>query len=190
MTLRPDWAKPMLVVPRELIAEHFLLLVLLLAKLVLLSSARVLLLSMNRSSLLRSGRSICLMCWCRAILPCLQCSLGLSMIILQSVNRDIGLGTGNDGLVFVLGSLDTESMVNVLLTVVKTGGVTLLVQDLSFRVMVIHPLLSSFLLSSSGPAHHQSLPGSSFSRYPSKSTVNLWRSLKATLSSSQIDLKW
>jgi hypothetical protein len=110
------------------------------------------------------------------------------MSVLSSFNRDIVLGTENDAVVFMLGLLDMESMANALFTVVKT--VTLLVQDLSFRVMVIHPSLASFLLSSSGPAHHQLLPESSFSAYPPKSIVNLWCGLKATLSSLQINLKW
>jgi hypothetical protein len=167
----------MLVVPclvwAELNTECFLLLVPHLAKLVLSSSVRLMLLSRNRSSLSRSHRSVCFMCWCRAILHCLWCSLGSCMIVLLSFNRDIGLGTRNDALVFVLGSLDMESVANTLFTVVKTGGVTLLMQDLLFRVMVIHSSLSSFLLSSSGPANRQSLPKSSFSAYPPKSTVNL-----------------
>jgi hypothetical protein len=76
------------------------------------------------------------------------------MIVLLSVARTMGLGANAGVLVFVVEVLDTESMANMFFTVVKTGGVNFLLQELSFRVIVVHPLLSSFL-SSSGPAHHQ-----------------------------------
>ena len=48
------------------------------------------------------------------------------MIVLSSGKIDLGLGTVMDALVFMVGSLDTESMANVFFTVAKTGGLTLL----------------------------------------------------------------
>jgi hypothetical protein len=48
------------------------------------------------------------------------------MIVLLSVKIDLGLGTVMDALVFMVGSLDTESMTNTFFTVAKTGGLTFL----------------------------------------------------------------
>jgi hypothetical protein len=85
-----------------------------------------------------------------------------------SVDRAMGLGTNVGVLVFVVGLMDMESIANTFFTVIKTGGVKFLLQELSFRVIVVH-LLSSSFLSSSGPAHCQLLPKLSFSAYPPNS---------------------
>jgi hypothetical protein len=101
----------------------------------------------------------------------------------------MGLGADAGALVFVVGLVDTESMANAFFTVVKTGGVKFLLQELFFHAIIVHPLPSSFL-SSYGPAHHQSLPESSFSAYLPNSAKNLWRGLNTTSILLQIDLKW
>jgi hypothetical protein len=75
------------------------------------------------------------------------------MIVLSSVSRDKELGTVKNVMVYVVGLLDMESMTNALCTVVRTRGVILLLLDLSFCVMVVHPSLSYFPLSSS-PVYH------------------------------------
>jgi hypothetical protein len=145
----------------RVITVCFVLFLLPLAKQVHLSLARVMLLMRNRSSHLRSRQSISLMCWYHDIFCCLWCSLGSYMIVLLSVRRDMGLGASGE-LLFGMGLLDMESMANTFFTMVTTGKANCLLQDLSFTLIIIHPSLSSYL-SSFSPAHHQSLPKSSFS---------------------------
>jgi hypothetical protein len=79
------------------------------------------------------------------------------MMVLSSDARAMELGTNVGALVFVVGTVDMESMANVFFTVVKTGGVKFLLQEMSFRVIIVHPYLSSFL-SSSSPPQCQLLP--------------------------------
>ncbi len=103
-------------------------------------------------------------------------------MVLSSVDRAMGLGANVSTLVFVVGSLDMESMAKVLFTVVKTGGVKFLLKELSFCL--------SSVLSFSGPVHRQSLPKSSFSAYPPNSANNLRHGLNTTLISLFINMKW
>jgi hypothetical protein len=86
------------------------------------------------------------------------------MIIFLSVARAMGLGADVGVLVFVVGLVDTESMLNVFFTVAKTGVLRFLLQELFFRTIILHPLLS-FFLSTTSPANHQLLPKSYFSAY-------------------------
>jgi hypothetical protein len=110
------------------------------------------------------------------------------MTVLLSVARAMGLGANIGTLVFMVWSVDVESMENMFFTLVKTGGVKFLLQKMFICTIILHQFLSSFL-SSSGPAHHQSPPQSSFSAYPPNSAKKLWRGLNATSVLLHINLK-
>ena len=92
-------------------------------------------------------------------------------MVLSSFPRVMGLGANVGALVFVVGSVDTKSTENAFFTVVKTGGVKFLLQEMFFCTIIVHPSSSSFL-SSSGPVHPRLLPESSFSAYPPYSAEN------------------
>ena len=107
------------------IALRFALLVPFLAKSVRSSSVVVMLFWGNRLLLLRSCHSVRQMCCRHAILGCWRCSFGSNMMVLLSVLCEMGLGIEEGSARVVVGALDTESMVNGLFVVVKTGGVIL-----------------------------------------------------------------
>ena len=57
--------------------------------------------------------------------PLGQCSFGLNMMVLSSVLCEMWLGVEAGAAPVAVGALETESMVNAFLVVVKTGGVIL-----------------------------------------------------------------
>ena len=124
--LRPHCARPIFGLLRipwaKSIAFRFALVALFLAKLVRSSYAAVMLSSRNRLSLLRSCQSVHRTCCCRAILHCWQCSFKSNMMVLLSVLCEMGLGVKAGAACVEVGALETESMANAFLVVVKTGG--------------------------------------------------------------------
>ena len=58
-------------------------------------------------------------------LRCRRCSFGSNMIVLSSVLCEMGLGVKAGAACVVVGVLETDSMANAFLVVVKTGGVIL-----------------------------------------------------------------
>ena len=81
-------------------------------------------------------------------------------MVLSSVLCEMGLGVEAGAAFVEVGALETESMANAFLRVVKTGGVILCLQ-LAVLPILIHPSLSSFLSISSGPLHRHLLSESS-----------------------------
>ena len=124
--LHPRCARPISGLSRvlwaKLIALRFTLVASFLAKSVRLASAVVMLLSRNRLSLLYSCQSVRRNCCCRAILSCWRCCFGSNMMVLSSVSCETGLGVKAGAAHVVVGALETESMANAFLVVVKTGG--------------------------------------------------------------------
>jgi hypothetical protein len=110
-----------------------------------------------------------------------------NMMVLSSVLCDMGLGVKAGAARVEVGALETDSMANAFLVVVKTGGVILCLY-LAILPILIHPSLSSFLSISSIPEHRHLLSKFSIFAYLFISTVNEWWGLKVTLSSLQMDL--